>query len=242
VVLKPAARAVGQVSNWPGDLISANKRTRAPFLDLGNCSLSEIPQEVAQLGWLTDLSLGIGWKSENAEFRDTVNTGKSIQITDLTRYRSLPGLRFLGLHGIAVSNLEPLSVMHNLRALDISKSSVSDISALSGLAHLEELRAWKAALSDLTPLRDLDGLRLLSISETNVSDLRPLTGHRALLTLYAHTTPITDITPLGTISTLQHVTVAGSGLLTCHPCGDISARVSLPDLNGGRQMGRYLRC
>jgi internalin A len=199
------------------DLIAANRRTRAPFLDLGNCGLSNIPEEVAQLRWLTGLSLGIGWDREDDEFRKTENTGAINQITDLTPISDLIGLRYVSLHGIAVSNLDPLSALHDLRVLDISTSSVSDISALSGLVHLEKLRVWDTRLSDLAPLRDLDRLRMLSISKTHVSDLRPLTGHRALSILYAHSTPITDITPLGTISTLQTVMVAWSGVTDLSP-------------------------
>jgi internalin A len=40
------------VSELARKLIEENRRTRAPFLDLGNCGLSEIPEDVAQLTWL----------------------------------------------------------------------------------------------------------------------------------------------------------------------------------------------
>ncbi|MDD5322392.1 MAG: hypothetical protein PHD43_17620 [Methylococcales bacterium] len=31
-------------------LIAENKRTRSPFLDLGNCGLTEVPEEIGELG------------------------------------------------------------------------------------------------------------------------------------------------------------------------------------------------
>ncbi len=37
-------------------LIAENKRTRSPFLDLGNCGLTEIPAEIGELVWLEELS------------------------------------------------------------------------------------------------------------------------------------------------------------------------------------------
>ncbi len=36
-------------------LITENKQSRNPFLDLGNCGLSEVPAEVGELVWLESL-------------------------------------------------------------------------------------------------------------------------------------------------------------------------------------------
>ena len=41
-------------------LIEENKKTRAPFLDLGNCGLTEVPEELGELVWLEGLSF-FGW-------------------------------------------------------------------------------------------------------------------------------------------------------------------------------------
>ncbi|MBK9013085.1 MAG: hypothetical protein IPM82_02810 [Saprospiraceae bacterium] len=40
------------------ELIAENKRTRSPFLDLGNLGLTEVPEEVFECVWLEYLSLG----------------------------------------------------------------------------------------------------------------------------------------------------------------------------------------
>src|SRR5262245_6019345 len=42
-------------------LIAENKRSRATFLDLGNCGLTEVPAEVGELVWLESLSLASEW-------------------------------------------------------------------------------------------------------------------------------------------------------------------------------------
>ena len=41
-------------------LIEENKKTRANFLDLGNCGLIEVPTEIGELVWLEELSF-FGW-------------------------------------------------------------------------------------------------------------------------------------------------------------------------------------
>lgn len=49
------------MSDLVQQLIAENKRTKAPFLDLGNCGLSGVPAEVGDLVWLESLSLASYW-------------------------------------------------------------------------------------------------------------------------------------------------------------------------------------
>ena len=42
-------------------LIAENKKTRSPFLDLGNCGLTEVPKEIGELVWLEELSFASEW-------------------------------------------------------------------------------------------------------------------------------------------------------------------------------------
>ena len=47
-------------------LIAENKKTKARFLDLGNCGLTEIPAEIGELVWLEFVAfasavLGMDW-------------------------------------------------------------------------------------------------------------------------------------------------------------------------------------
>ncbi|QFY43460.1 hypothetical protein F6R98_13230 [Candidatus Methylospira mobilis] len=42
-------------------LIEENKQTRATFLDLGNCGLTEVPVEIGELAWLEALSFSSYW-------------------------------------------------------------------------------------------------------------------------------------------------------------------------------------
>ena len=41
-------------------LIAENKKTRATFLDLGNCGLTEVPECCGKLVWLKELSFASG--------------------------------------------------------------------------------------------------------------------------------------------------------------------------------------
>jgi internalin A len=51
------------VSGLALKLIAENKQSKATFLDLGNCGLTELPAEVGELDWLESLSLAGEWSA-----------------------------------------------------------------------------------------------------------------------------------------------------------------------------------
>jgi hypothetical protein len=52
---------MNSMSDLALQLIAENKHSRATFLDLGNCELTEVPGEVAELAWLEILSFSDEW-------------------------------------------------------------------------------------------------------------------------------------------------------------------------------------
>lgn len=143
-------------------LIAENKRTKAPFLDLGNCGLIEIPAEIGELVWLKKVSL--------------VNTGEEWDqdLSDLSPLQSLTGLLTLDVSHTNVSDLTPLAGLSALKYLAINGSLVSDLSPLAGLIALTSLAIRDTLVSDLAPLASLRALKNLDVSLTQVSDLFPL--------------------------------------------------------------------
>jgi len=90
-------------------LIEENIKNHATFLDLGNCGLTEVPKEIAQLVWLEQLSFsrtrsewdGIKWITQQ-----TKNTGPANNIERLIRrgatlnpFDNLKNLKWLWLNG-----------------------------------------------------------------------------------------------------------------------------------------------
>ena len=43
-------------------LIEENKKTRATFLDLANCGLTEVPAEIGELVWLESIAFSMDWR------------------------------------------------------------------------------------------------------------------------------------------------------------------------------------
>ncbi len=142
-------------------LIAEAKETRATRLDLGNCGLTELPDELFELTWLEELILSNEWdnysfeKKEWEEF-ESQNKSKANNI----KYIS-PKIKLLrGIRKFVANNQKDLR----------------DLSPLKDLIVLEQLYIYSTQVSDLSPLKDLTALQLLDLYQTHVSDLNPLKG------------------------------------------------------------------
>jgi hypothetical protein len=212
-------------------LIAENKRTKAKFLDLGNCGLTKVPAEVGALVWLRSLSLADQWHERSGcelKQKRSQNHGSSNKsLTDLAPVVSLSGLQALYLSNTQVSHLAPLSGLSALQTLSVSNTQVTDFAPLAGLSALQELQAWSTQVSDLAPLSGLSALQALYVDRTHVSDLAPLAGLSALQTLFVHSTKVRDLSPLSALSALQCLDLADTHVNDLSPLAGLYALQTL---------------
>jgi Leucine-rich repeat (LRR) protein len=203
-------------------LIAENKLSKATFLDLGKCGLTELPTELGELIWLETLALCDFWQEWDGmglHGRLSKNSGTSnenlrsiavvtplqnlrnlyigdTKVADLAPLSGLNKLQTLIIRATQVTDLSPLSGLINLQTLDISLANVGDLSPLAGLCDLKILNVFKTQVVDLSPLSGIPGLRQLYAGQTKVADISPLAGLQALCELDVSATLITDLTPL----------------------------------------------
>ena len=133
-------------------LIKEAKEKRLTRLDLGNCGLTELPDELFELTWLEELNLGMyGDDYENVKsqriFESKSNnqnriSGLPFKISYLT---NLKKLWIVGDYGDdyqlgSLRNLGNIETLSNLILLDISNNYVSNISPLTKLINLQVLK------------------------------------------------------------------------------------------------------
>jgi internalin A len=213
------------VSELAQQLIAENKRTMATSLDLGNCGLTEVPPEVADLVWLEWLSLaGFSFErhGENWKTKPTHNNGAPNQLASIAVLRALTGLRGLALSEIQVNDLEPLAGLSALEYLDVSIPRMTDLQPLARLTALRQLNLTYSKVADLTPLANLSALELLSVAGTQVSDLAPLAGLRNLRFLFAWGTQVSDLAAVAGLPRLRELSATDTQITDLSPLAGLT--------------------
>jgi hypothetical protein len=189
-------------------LIAENKRTKATFLDLGRCSVKELPDEVGDLVWLEFLSLASEWKElhgQHFEERVSSNIGTHNHLTSLAPLHGLLNLKALQLSGTGISDLSPLRNLTKLQSLDCSGTPVTDLKPIGNLIALQSLNCSRTQIDDLTPIKGLLALRFLACYSTQIADLTPLRGLLALRSLDCYGTRVANLAPLKYLRNLQRL-------------------------------------
>ena len=147
-------------------LIKEAKDKRLTRLDLGNCGLTELPDELFELTWLEDLDLN-----------------DNFYLYNLSPIAELVNLKSLTIYKTSVSNLHPIAKLIDLDFLCFSQTNVCNIKPLENLLKLYTLIMSETEVSDISPLRNLVNLHFLNISDTKVVDLSPSVGLLNLIVL-----------------------------------------------------------
>ncbi len=214
------------MSDLAKQLIAENKRTRDPFLDLGNCGLTEIPEEIDELAWVESLSFARSWFEWNGTRwagRSSQNGGERNLLEDVAPLARLTGLRTLILTGTPITDLAPLASLASLQSLEVSGTQVSDLAPLQNLACLQSLLLSNTEVSDLAPLANLPSLYALSVSDTQVTDLAPLANLASLQSLEVWGTQVSDLAPLANVPSLQWLTVTRTQVSDLAPLASLAS-------------------
>jgi internalin A len=242
-------------------LIAKNKKTRNTYLDLGNCGLTELPQELGELVWLETLILSADWHDWAAQgfyCNKTNNEGASnnglnevapisklfrlrrlvannTKITDLTPLVGLCALQSLDLNSTPVIDLAPLSCLAALQQLYLDSTQTRALTPLSGLATLQWLHLNSTQVTDLAALASLGALKRLYFASTQVTDLAPLRSLGALRRLKFNATQVTDLAPLAKLRALRRVDLSSTQVTDLAPLRHLiqfGREVSLEQLGG----------
>ena len=126
-----------------------------------------------------------------------------------------------------ISDLSPLSGLTNLTELRLGENSVSDLSPLTGLTNLATLLLQRNRISGLSPLAGLTNLTRLGVASNNISDLSPLARLTNLATLGLQHNRISDLLPLAGLTSLAKV------VLRYNRISDLSSLVANTGLGSG---------
>lgn len=216
-------------------LIREAKEQRLTRLDLGNCGLVELPDELFELVWLEELILANEWsiynkratnweckKSKNrnrpnqiqaipqqlkslVKLRQFIAAGNHIQ--DIRPLATLKHIKSLDLSNnkLSTDSLRPITMLKQLQLLDLSTNQITSLEPLIKLKQLQSLYLTHNQISDITSIIKLHKLQSLDLSYNKISDITPLVELSNLQLLDLSSNKISDITPIARLSNLQLV-------------------------------------
>ncbi len=139
--------------------IKTCEQTKETLLDLSNCGLTELPNEIIRLTWLTNLVLG----NKSAENKNEFN-GNELHLLGELKY-----LKHLNISSVNLKNLSFLAELKMLNSLHINGNNLEDeaILALHQLKKLEELNLSDNPISDIAFLKSFKRLKYLGLSNNS---------------------------------------------------------------------------
>ncbi len=113
-------------------------------------------------------------------------------------------------HNYSIEEMEPLTMLENLRNLQISGTKITALSPLSGLKDLESIDISENPVDDLSPLANLEKVRYINIENTPIEDLEPIAGWSNLEKLNCAGTLVKDLKPLADLHKLAIINCANT--------------------------------
>ncbi|HPH15532.1 MAG TPA: hypothetical protein PK029_00045 [Bacteroidales bacterium] len=138
------------------------------------------------------------------------NAANCKNIVDFSPIQDLILLKKINLSGSSISDISILSNKTDLKDLNISKTPVSDISTLHMCAALERLDISNTQVTDITTISRLWKLKRLSIAHTKVASLEALSANFELTDLDASYSQVSDLSPVSQCKKLTNIIVYNS--------------------------------
>ena len=159
-------------------LIAENKRTKATFLDLGNCGLeNELPVELFECVWLEGLNLSLFYIDNNRLPSRSKNKGGRNQLMGIQAIgiNSLHCLKELYLMQSGIKYFSFLEKLSNLQTLGLNSNQITSVSFLEKLSNLQylDLSYNQIGQMDERFLDNLPNLTMLNLQGNAISNVPP---------------------------------------------------------------------
>ncbi len=212
-------------------IINEAKRTNAKEINLSNCGLTELPEELFELNQLTHLQLNnnklvdikrigelqylISLDLRNNEISDAYSIGSIDQlitlylsfnnIFDMTWIKKLQRLKNFIMSNNIVSNIGSITDLKNLSYLDLSANKLTEVGGLSKLENLTVLNLSYNDIKDASIIKEMQNLQILILQSINLTNAKFLTKLYKLTYLDLSNNKLKSCSYLGQIKGLTNL-------------------------------------
>ncbi len=152
-------------------------------------------------------NLSAGWQRtfiENAEAENPPSREQLQEIVDLVKLQID--------NATDIGSLEALGLFNRLEEIQISNTTISDISPISFLPSLKRISMPNNPVYDISPLSRMETLEVLNIENTSVDDLEPLSGLKNLKLLNIAGTRVKNLKQIQGLENLEILILNNTGV------------------------------
>ena len=207
-----------KIDNVKNRFIEINLDRQNNSIKIASIYTTKINEKEALRSWWNNLSQS--WKTrlgsdiilEDSTSLAELNTSALTKFTEFdAKLKQVTQKQRVDLSGIReIVSLEPLSEMSDITWLDVSGTSVEDLSPVRNLNKLKVLRANSTLIEDLSALKYNITLEELEVANTTINDLSVLPSLRNLQKLNINNTQVSRISNLKSCPNLTSVNLGGT--------------------------------
>lgn len=181
-------------------IIDEEKKQKSGLLNLSECELLDIPDDIAEMTWLTKVNLS---KNKIAQIKNVKNLPAVIsldislnKITEIENLEGLVNLQVLHLSSNQITSIKSIAHLINLKTLRLSNNKITEIKDLDPLVEPQTLRLRNNNISTIKSLATLIKLEELNIEGNQIEKIENTEKLAGLQTLNLSKNKITQIEAL----------------------------------------------
>jgi hypothetical protein len=206
-----------KISNIKPRFIEVNLDEKSQELKIASIYTTKISRDDELKAWWT--SLDPEWKLYFKSRFQLLNTD-SVDLGKLYKFVSIDSLNLSGKSQI--KHLKPLSELRDLKFLDISNTTIEDLSPISNITFLETLNLSSTPTAAIKFIKYSDRLKDLDISNTQIEDISDLSNLTNLQVFKASNTSIQSFAVLNQFKGLKTLDLNESGFNTIENIKDLT--------------------
>ncbi len=214
------------VNNTIPRYIEINYDPKDQDLKIVSIYTNEFDEKGALLNWWKQLSFE--WQSI---FQQKLNITDSVDLADIKNIAAIDALDLS--KNQYIQTIEPLSQLGNLHVLNLSSTTITDLSPIRNLTELVELNLSNTPLQDISALKYSDKLVKFNISNTAVADISVLEKMTRMEHLDLSATNVTDFAALSNLTSLRYLNVKATKIANLSP---IQALTNIVELNASKTL------
>lgn len=184
-------------------------------------------------GWLNVFDQYVTYDSVTPEVLhqivaiDSINLSENQFLRNISPLVALKNLKYINVSGTSIEDLSPIRYSASIRTIIANNSLVKDLSALQYFDNVQILELRKSRVMDISHITKLMKLERLDLSGTEIPDFTPIAPLQSLRYLDLSETICSNLSFLSNLEKLRSLNVSQTKVTDLSPVANLAQLISL---------------